>query len=306
MKRIIFYVGLIITISIFLFLILPFNNLVTNIANSYYKIDGQSSVANSKEAFRNYTEYIDTIINENNMEVNQEFVFNSTGGQHVADMAYEELEWYKNTGKTGGQKYYYWYDLSSKLKSVNGDLDNSTYMPIDINNASNGFYAMSVNSGNYVAWCAIFVSCMEMKAGFAYDGNIRVDSSCSSMYRWYVAHNADCYLLESSLAIKEGHKADLLKLVNDVKEQRVKVVSEYIPAPGDLIFFDRRGSDGILGEYDHVGIVYKYDETTKEVFTIEGNTGSSFNKTSIVKMKTYAVDNENIVGYVKPNYQKGE
>ena len=39
------------------------------------------------------------------------------------------------------------------------------------------------------------------------------------MYRWYVSHDAECYLVESSLAMKEGHKSDLLKLANDTKEQ---------------------------------------------------------------------------------------
>ena len=306
MKRVIFYIGLVIVTCIFLFLMLPLDNDIKNIAKSYYIMDNRSMISNSKEAFRNYSEYMDTIINESDIEFIQNIGATSEGGQHIANIAYKEFEEYTKIGGTGGQRYYYWYDLYSKLESVNGDLDKSIYMPIDITKVPKGFYTMSVNSNSYAAWCAIFVSCMQMKGGFAYSGNIKIDASCSSMYRWYVSHDAECYLVESSLAMKEGHKSDLLKLANDTKEQKIKIVPEYIPAPGDLIFFDRRGSDGLLGEYDHVGIVYKYEETTREVFTKEGNTGSSTNRTSIVKMKTYMVDNENIVGYVKPNYLKGE
>ena len=57
MKRVIFYIGLVIVTCIFLFLMLPLDNDIKNIAKSYYIMDNRSMISNSKEAFRNYSEY---------------------------------------------------------------------------------------------------------------------------------------------------------------------------------------------------------------------------------------------------------
>lgn len=69
------------------------------------------------------------------------------------------------------------------------------------------------------------------------------------------------------------------------------------PKVGDQIFFGTAGSE------THTGIVYRVTDTT--VYTIEGNTspqsGVASNGGGVYK-KEYAINNSNIVGYGRPNY----
>lgn len=65
---------------------------------------------------------------------------------------------------------------------------------------------------------------------------------------------------------------------------------KYIPAPGDIIFFDW-GADGTR---DHVGIVERCDG--KYVYTIEGNTSD------MCARRTYPVGSTQIYGYGIPKY----
>lgn len=62
----------------------------------------------------------------------------------------------------------------------------------------------------------------------------------------------------------------------------------YIPKAGDLIYF------GVVGDSDHVGIV-RYS-SGGYVYTVEGNTGN------MVKNKSYALSNSDILGYGIPSY----
>lgn len=64
----------------------------------------------------------------------------------------------------------------------------------------------------------------------------------------------------------------------------------YVPAPGDIIFFDWE-ADGLC---DHVGIVESCDGTT--VYTIEGNTSD------ICARRQYGVNSIHIYGYGVPKY----
>lgn len=64
----------------------------------------------------------------------------------------------------------------------------------------------------------------------------------------------------------------------------------YVPAPGDIIFFDWEQD----GESDHVGIV-EYVEGDY-VHTVEGNTSNS------VARRSYRLDSSSVIGYGTPMY----
>ena len=64
----------------------------------------------------------------------------------------------------------------------------------------------------------------------------------------------------------------------------------YVPAPGDIIFFDW-GNDGTI---NHVGIVESVSGGT--VNTIEGNSGD------VVAKRSYAIGDNRIYGYGCPAY----
>ena len=73
---------------------------------------------------------------------------------------------------------------------------------------------------------------------------------------------------------------------------------EYIPEPGDLIFFhhERDGENPDPNFPNHIGIVREYSERWNTVYTIEGNVGGK------VVEKAYALDDETIVGYTSMRY----
>ena len=71
----------------------------------------------------------------------------------------------------------------------------------------------------------------------------------------------------------------------------------YVPAPGDIIFFDwdSKGHSGPQdGSSDHTGIVEKIVDDT--IYTIEGNSGDSCAE------RTYAIGYYEILGYGIPTY----
>ena len=71
---------------------------------------------------------------------------------------------------------------------------------------------------------------------------------------------------------------------------------DYLPRPGDIIFFDWE-SDGLDGLEDHVGIVEACDGET--VYTIEGNTNGELGE---VARHQYPVGYYEIFGYCTPLY----
>jgi hypothetical protein len=111
-----------------------------------------------------------------------------------------------------------------------------------------------------VSWCATFVSWCANECGYIEAGIIPKFAACQSQgIPWFE---------------KRGLYKD----------------SSYIPAPGDIIFFDWE-QDGIS---DHVGIV-EYVES-EVVHTVEGNTSNS------VARRSYRLDSESVVGYGIPLY----
>lgn len=110
-----------------------------------------------------------------------------------------------------------------------------------------------------VEWCACFVSWCAEQCGYLEGGVIPKFSLCSDGVDWFHAR---------------GQFQD----------------ASYVPAAGDIIFFDWE-NDGTI---DHVGIVESV--TNGVVNTIEGNSGD------ICARRSYSMGNESIVGYGIPRY----
>lgn len=105
-----------------------------------------------------------------------------------------------------------------------------------------------------VEWCACFVSWCANEAGLIDSGAIPKFSTCVVGVQWYKDN---------------GRWQD----------------SNYIPSPGDIIFFDWNG-DGLS---EHVGIVERYENNT--VYTVEGNADDR------CLTKAYTAGSKVILGY---------
>ena len=105
-----------------------------------------------------------------------------------------------------------------------------------------------------VEWCTIFVSWVADQCGYIETGVLPKAENVNELIDWFVSHNQ-------------------------------WLGREYVPLPGDLLFFDWNGDN----RCDHVGIV-EYCENSI-VFTIEGNTADSCDR------RQYAATNPIIVGY---------
>ena len=110
-----------------------------------------------------------------------------------------------------------------------------------------------------VEWCACFVSWCAQQCGYLESGVIPKFSLCSDGVDWFHAR---------------GQFQD----------------ASYVPAAGDIIFFDW-GNDGTI---DHVGIVESV--TNGVVNTIEGNSGDK------VARRSYNMGSDSIYGYGVPAY----
>ena len=123
-----------------------------------------------------------------------------------------------------------------------------------------------------VAWCAIFVSWVFSQAGV-------------SMYK---TDGAGCFARNGQYG--KWYESEYSN-------------SSTTPKKGDIITFvwNYAGRYSNQDKYysDHVGIVYAVDNNY--VYTIEGNSGSS-NDTSSVKLKSYNRTSGCINGYYRPNY----
>lgn len=108
-------------------------------------------------------------------------------------------------------------------------------------------------------WCACFVSWCADQCGYIEAGVIPKFSLCSAGMEWF----------ESRGQFMDG---------------------SYVPATGDLVFFDW-GNDGSI---DHVGIVESVVDGT--VYTVEGNSGDK------VARRSYPIGDEQIEGYGSPAY----
>lgn len=112
---------------------------------------------------------------------------------------------------------------------------------------------------NRVEWCACFVSWCADQCGYIDAGIIPKFSLCSSGASWFA---------------RNGQFQD----------------GSYVPAAGDIIFFDWGGN----GDVDHVGIVESVVDG--RVYTIEGNSGDR------CRRRNYSIGYYEIYGYGTPAY----
>ena len=104
-------------------------------------------------------------------------------------------------------------------------------------------------------WCAMFVAfCLN------YAGVSRSD------YPW----DASCEVFRGNVKYRGAYES----------------AGEYVPQPGDLIFFE---DDEYRNKAGHIGVVENVSETT--VYTIEGNSASE------VRRKSYSLNDSSIMGY---------
>lgn len=115
----------------------------------------------------------------------------------------------------------------------------------------------------HVDWCACFVSWCANACGYIDAGVMPKFASCTSGgMAWFKEHG-------------QWQERD------------------YIPNPGDIIFFDW-ASNGLAGDADHVGIVEKVENG--RIYTIEGNSDDS------VRQNSYPVGYLEIRGFGCPIY----
>lgn len=110
-----------------------------------------------------------------------------------------------------------------------------------------------------VEWCACFVSWCADQCGYIDEGIVPKFSLCSSGASWFARHGQ----------FQDG---------------------SYVPAAGDIIFFDWGGN----GDVDHVGIVESVVDG--RVYTIEGNSGDR------CRRRNYSIGYYEIYGYGTPAY----
>lgn len=145
----------------------------------------------------------------------------------------------------------------------------------------------SYNPSNGVAdiwsgadWCAMFVSYCYNECGLIPDSLPRPFAGCGEIYNLY----------------KEGNSK--VKIVGNIGVFAGVEKDNYIPSPGDIIFFNW----GDARVASHTGIVVDCDGST--VYTVEGNTsdGDFYGWTSSkVLEKYYPLDSVSIVGYISLN-----
>lgn len=126
-------------------------------------------------------------------------------------------------------------------------------------------------------WCAMFVSYCYNECGLIPNVLPRPFSACGIISELY----------------NEGNPR--VKIVGDRGVFKGVPKDNYIPSPGDIIFFNW-GTDT---NASHTGIVVSCDGT--KVYTVEGNSGGEEWPRSIVREKEYSLDAACIVGYISLN-----
>ncbi len=111
----------------------------------------------------------------------------------------------------------------------------------------------------YEEWCAMFVSYCLVNAGIGED---------------IMPHSGNCNRWKGDLGARYIDDED-----------------DYIPEPGDIIFFHHNRVSNDPNYPNHIGIVTKYDAGSDTVYTVEGNSGKS------VRDRQYERGSNVIVGY---------
>ena len=75
--------------------------------------------------------------------------------------------------------------------------------------------------------------------------------------------------------------------------------AHFEPIPGDLIYIDHTEYAGV---YNHVALVYDYDEANRLIYYIGGNQGNGNWKYSNVSCREIELDSIEVAGFLRPNY----
>lgn len=142
------------------------------------------------------------------------------------------------------------------LGRIPNGVGNQTIVQVALAQEGNGgdIYWSWYGFSSRVSWCACFVSWCADQSGYLTSGVLSKFSLCSDGVKWF----------QDKGQFKDG---------------------SYVPAPGNIIFFDW-GEDGTI---DHVGIVESVSKGN--VNTIEGNSGDA------VKRHSYSIGDGRIYGY---------
>lgn len=175
-----------------------------------------------------------------------------------SDMMAERLGWTSYGDKDYVEHVLRYYPFTGMITGM-GSADIVAVAQSQVGITGGGPYWSWYGFPNRVEWCACFVSWCAEQCGYINSGVVLKFSYCPTGANWF-------------------------------KSQQRWQDRSYLPAPGDIIFFDWHG-DGVT---DHVGIVKSCDG--ERVYTIEGNSGD------MVKEKSYTVGNGLIYGYGVPGY----
>lgn len=175
-----------------------------------------------------------------------------------SDMMAERLGWTSYGDKEYVEHVLRYYPFTGMLTGI-GSMDMVAVAQSQVGITGGGPYWSWYGFSNRVEWCACFVSWCAEQCGYIDGGIVLKFCYCPTGANWF-------------------------------KSQQRWQDRSYLPAPGDIIFFDWQG-DGVT---DHVGIVKSCDG--ERVYTIEGNSED------MVKEKSYMVGNGLIYGYGVPGY----
>lgn len=121
----------------------------------------------------------------------------------------------------------------------------------------------------HVHWCACYVSWCANECGYIDKGIIPKFALCTDGISWFKDKN-------------QWHDRG----------------ESYYPIIGDIIFFDWKDESGNQdGTSDHVGIVTRTDLTSRNIYTIEGNTDNKCAE------RMYSLDDVQVMGYGTPKYE---
>jgi hypothetical protein len=140
-------------------------------------------------------------------------------------------------------------------------------------------------------WCHRFADWLAMHAGTP-KNLIPNTSNCGKGIVWFVndAESGGFYFKNAE------HKARMISNYSTIRHLPKELTEEeaaYIPSPGDYIYFRWRNAAKDVN-VSHVGIVSGVSED--KLTTVEGNAGGA------VANRSYALNDDRIVGYGKPRY----
>ena len=147
------------------------------------------------------------------------------------------------------------------------------------------------------------VGYQEMVENFGYKED-RTVSGWSYYGAWYGMPYEEwcamfvCYCLDKA-GVGKGlmaGSANCNRWKNGLGKRYIDDEDDYIPEPGDLIFFHHDREPKVPNFPNHIGIVVAYDPETDTLTTVEGNAARD------VRTREYTRDNEKIVGYASMRY----